>query len=74
MSIKVHSTESKLVIGPSNNIYTVCILYCLGACMCELLTPEILDARAVKGLMVSHLSLLLVVFRVTARKAWQWKG
>ena len=38
------SAHGKFVIGPSN-------IYCLQACMCTLLGPEILQAGAVKGLM-----------------------
>ena len=41
-SVKMHISESRLVIGPS--------IYCLQVCMCAFFNPEILQAGAVKRL------------------------
>ena len=41
-STEMHSTESRVVIGPSNMLFA--------ACMCALFSPENLRAGTVKGL------------------------
>ena len=54
ISIKMHSAESRFVIGSSK--YAICyrtIKICyLQACTCALFSPEILQAGAVKGLIL----------------------
>ena len=51
-SVKMHSIESRFVTGLSNiQDYRI---YCLQECICALISPEILQAEAVKGLMVPH--------------------
>ena len=46
ISIEMHSIESRFVIGHQ--------IYCLQACMCAFLSPEILQAGAVNGLNILH--------------------
>ena len=49
ISVKMDSTESRFIIAPSNN-HTVWGDVCVCVCVCAFLSPEILQAVAVKGL------------------------
>ena len=46
IAIKMHSTDSRSVTGPSNILFA-------GVCMCALFSPETVQAVAVKGLILN---------------------